>query len=200
MSYILHAHWLWLYAALAIGLIVGSFSYRGATGRSDHLVRGVIGTAGIGAIVAIAAALQVRSGYPLAFGAILIAFYAGGCVIGRVLRELADFTPATVSPALPPSAAVTGSYLFRDAFAGMGGNTAYLRMPATRGGVARERWTSSTAILTRAQTPASGGYTFPETPASFHKPAPCQRGGPASGLRPHWSWPRTKDPTTPPAL
>lgn len=87
MFYIMHMHWLWLYGALAFGLVVGCLTYRGrTTQRIDRLVRIMVGALGVSAGVAIAAWVRVRFVYVLEFGLTLFSTRAaaslgGSCAI-----------------------------------------------------------------------------------------------------------------------
>ena len=189
---LIHAHWLLVFGAPALGLVVGWATYfRPAIRRSDRLIPIAIGAVVV--IASVASAAAGPAGYVglLPLVALLAIVYAGGCFVGRALRNLADFVPAM--PAMTASGASTGSYLFRDAFAGTGGGTAYLRRPPAGGGVARERLTFDTG----ARAPAPGGYTFPKT-LPFTDATVGQRTEPLTGPRPHWSWPRDGMPPAPP--
>ena len=200
MLYLLHTHWLIFFGALVSGLLVGWLTYlRPATRWNDRPIHVVVGTVAIGVVMAIATARLVRHGFilSLGLGGADALFYAGGCFIGWALRDLTEFMPAAAHPVTTASVAMNGSYIFRDAFAGMGARSAYLRTPPTGGGVARER----AVIGTRAhsQAPAPGGYTFPQT-LPFANATTSRRAEPATGLRPHWSWPREAGPQAKPPL
>ena len=90
----------------------------------------------------VAQLVPVRWGYRLEVGVVLAVIGAIGCFIGWVLRDIAEFTPAATRPATaaagaPSGAAETGSYLFRDALAGMGAGPAYMRATTGQGGQCR---------------------------------------------------------------
>ncbi len=195
MLHLIHANWLWFFGALALGLPVGWLTFfRPATRWTFRPAHISVSAVTIGAILAIATAVPVRYGYIIDRGVILAILGTGGCFIGWALRDLAEFMPAAARP-VGASAATTGSYLFRDAFAGMGAGTAYLRMPAANGSVSRERLEFSTRAIKPA--PATGGYTFPRT-LPFADATKSRRAGPVRGLRPHWSWPQESEPPAPP--
>ena len=187
MLYHLHMHWLWFFGALSLGIVVGWLIYQRAAIRSTLCpVLITSGAVAIGAIMAISQVVPGRYGYPLEFGVILTIMSAVGCFVGWALRDLAEFVPAAHpnATALP---ATNGSYLFRDAFAGMGAGTPYMRAPTAAGGVSRERLPLATGSVTQA--PALGGYTFPRT-LPFADATTSRRAEPVEGLRRHWSWPR----------
>ena len=187
MLYHLHMHWLWFFGGLSLGIVVGWLIYHRVAILSTYrpvLITG--GVVAIGAILAISQVVLGRYGYPLEFGVILTIMFAVGCFIGWSLRDLAEFVPAPQpnTAALP---AANGSYLFRDAFAGMGAGASYMRTPTAVGGVVRERLSLATARDT--QLPALGGYTFPRT-LPFADATTSRRAEPVAGPRRHWSWPR----------
>ena len=179
-------HWLWFFGALALGVVVGWLIYHRAAIRSTRPVLITSGAAAIGAIVAISQVGPGRYGYPLEFGVILTIISAAGCFVGLALRDLAEFVPAP-QPNTAEMTATNGSYLFRDAFAGMGAGAPYMRTPTANGGVVRERLPLAIARVT--QVPALGGYTFPKT-LPFADATTSRRAEPVAGPRRHWSWPR----------
>ena len=186
MLYLLHMHWLLFFGGLGLGIVVGWLTYlRAATRWTDRTVRIAIGAVAIGALVAIAKVVPGRYGFWLELGVVLAGFYIVGCFIGWALRDLAESTPATAKSSAAASAAMTGSYLFRNAFSGTGASTAYMRSPAAEGRIARERL----AMVIKSPAPAPGGYTFPKV-LPFADVPTSWRAEPTTGLRRHWSWPR----------
>ena len=194
MLYHLHMHWLWFFGALALGIVVGWLIYQHVVIQLSHRPTLITsGAVAIGAVVAISQVVPCRYRYPLEFGAILTIVSAVGCFVGWALRDLAEFVPSPKSNAAA-SPATSGSYLFRDAFAGMGAGTPYMRTPTAAGGVMRERLPLATARDT--QVPAFGGYTFPKT-LPFADATTSRRAEPVAGPRRHWSWPRPASSRSP---
>lgn len=189
MPHLLDMHWLWLYGALSLGIVAGWLAYAllaaaRSIARPTHLA---IGAVAVGLLLIVARVVPARYGAPLEIGVILALAFAIGACVGAGLRDIAEFAPAATRPDTSASAAASGSYLFRDAFAGMGAETAYMRATTGRGSPApaRSRPVPSNASLARA--PAPGGYTFPAT-LPFAD-ATRRRDAAQPGPRRHWSWP-----------
>ena len=197
MPDLLHMHWLWIFGALWFGIALGWASYRLAgrwTVRPAHVA---IGAATAAVLLAIAHLLPARYGYRLEVGVVLAIVAAIGAFVGWALRDIAEYTPAATRPgasalaastaAAPAGGPVTGTYLFRDALAGTGGGSPYMRTTRRTGqaGPARVRPVPSAASLARA--PAPGGYTFPKT-LPFADATTSRRQDSATGPRRHWSW------------
>ena len=190
------SHWLFLFGAMSLGLLVGWQTYRRRTAlRTDRFIQVGGGIAAFCTGMAIASRASVDYGSLLGFGAVLAMLYTGGCFIGWSLRDLAEAMPAAAlsSAGMPP--AETGSYLFRDAFAGTGAGGVFLRTPHADGRVARERVEFHAREPARAPMP--GGYTFPQTPP-YSDIAMGGRTERSTGLRPHWSWSKDAGPQAPP--
>ena len=192
MLYLLHTHWLWVFGALALGIVIGWITYLRAAPRwTDRPVHIAIAVVALGAIVAIAKVVPGRYGYWLELGVVFAAVYAIGCFIGWALRDLAEFTPAeatsgTAKAGASAMTATAGSYLFRDALAGIATGAPYMRA-ASDGVPVRQPMVLDDAAAARA--PAPGGYTFPTT-LPFADATTRQAAASAPGVRRHWSWPR----------
>ncbi|MCX8256448.1 MAG: hypothetical protein OTI36_20900, partial [Beijerinckiaceae bacterium] len=191
MIHLLHTHWLWFFGALALGIIVGWVTYAiAATRWLDRPVHIAIAVVALAAIVAVAKVVPGRYGYWLDLGVILAVFYAIGCFIGWALRDLAEFVPAATTAdatATAPARSATGSYLFREAHAGLATGCPYMRAGSTEGAPARQPLVFGESVLSKP--PAPGGYTFPRT-QPFAEATTSRAAAPAPGVRRHWSWPR----------
>ena len=187
MSHFLHLPWLWLFGALTLGTVVGWLTHLPAMTRwDDRPLHIALGAVAIGALLVIAKMVPARYGYRLELGASLTLVGAIGCFVGWALRDLADFTPPATRHGKTASVAPTGSYLFRDALAGMGAGSVYMRATTGHAGPARVWMAPGPDAL--AQAPAPGGYTFP-TMLPFADATAYRRSQATTGLRRHWTWP-----------
>jgi predicted flap endonuclease-1-like 5' DNA nuclease len=102
MIYLIGQFWLWLFAALVLGLAVGWFTFRG---RDGAFWRGLIPWAmllGVGALVAASRVFRDGPGFWVDLGMLLTGCYFIGCFLGDLWKgRLAEETAPAVARADP---------------------------------------------------------------------------------------------------